>query len=406
MQYRYPSNHTGRRIGNYDISKYEFIFLKNDIYIYIYVCVYVCSTKYIQFKDKTKRRLNMAEYLTKLSQILPGNRIRCLICNNFCIVNPTERGMCQTKKNIEGVLTSLVYGYPTSISVDPIEKKPLYHFQPKTKTLSIGTLGCNFQCKNCQNHSISQPNEEIWRNINYVSGGDIHEWCTKSNIKSISFTYNEPTVFIEYALDIMNMNNTNSPASSKIENIWISNGYMSSHSLNLLIPKISAVNIDLKSMEDKFYTDICGVERKNGARVVMDNILALKEAGVHVEITTLIIPGLSSDLSMLRNMANFIANQVGVDTPWHISRFSSPISWKLHSYHDTSLNLLMHIWTLGRECGLRNVYIGNIQDWKTNSTYCKGCGEVVVWRLGYEVDIRYTHEGRCRHCGDLVDIVI
>lgn len=301
------------------------------------------------------------------------------------------------RKNIDSKLYSLVYGRPVSLNIDPVEKKPLFHFLPGSFTFSLGTLGCNFRCANCQNWTISQPeiNETILLNNKIISPEKIVSEALKNNCQSISYTYNEPTVFAEYALDIMKLARKNG-----LKNIWVSNGYMSSDCLEQIMPYLDATNIDLKSFDNNFYLKNCGAKLES----VLDNLKTLKQNKIHLEITTLIIPSLSDDLGMLKNLSSFIASELGDDVPWHISRFFGDISWKLEKTQPTEISLLEKIYKIGQEQGLKYIYVGNVTDSKLENTYCPNCHELAIGRIGYNIK-RFDNKGRCKKCKTDLNII-
>jgi pyruvate formate lyase activating enzyme len=295
----------------------------------------------------------------RLYEKLDDNKVRCSTCWHFCVISEGRTGLCGVRQNKNGSLYSLVYGKVAAANIDPIEKKPLYHFLPGSRSFSVGTLGCNFFCANCQNYDISQMfgikgEANRYGGINF--GNDllpeqIVELALRYECESIAYTYNEPTVFWEYALDTMKI------AKQKgLKNVWVSNGYMSEQVLNLITPYLDAANIDLKSGEDGFYKQYCGAK----AGPVFNNCQKLKERKVWLEVTTLLIPGLTDHEDMLKNLADFIVNKLGKDTPWHISAFSGAISWKLKNLPDTSWSKMKRAEYIGKQSGLKYVYLGNV----------------------------------------------
>ncbi|MFW5888131.1 MAG: AmmeMemoRadiSam system radical SAM enzyme [Patescibacteria group bacterium] len=295
----------------------------------------------------------------RLYNKLDNNKIQCLACFHFCIVEEGKTGLCGVRQNKKGVFYSLVYGRVAAANIDPVEKKPLFHFLPGSYAFSVGTLGCNFFCANCQNFDISQMfgakgNVEKYGEFNLgdiLSPEQIVASAIKYGCESIAYTYNEPTVFLEYALDTMKI------AKQKgVKNIWVSNGYMSEQTLNLIAPYLDAINIDIKSWSEDFYKEYCGAEVKP----VLDNCQKLKEEGVWPEITTLLIPGLTDNNEDIQRIAGFIKNKLGPEIPWHISAFSSRISWKLQNLPDTSPEKMEKAKRIGEEAGLKYVYLGNI----------------------------------------------
>ena len=326
-----------------------------------------------------------------------NNQVRCRLCQHFCVIESGQTGLCQARKNVDGELYSLVYGYPVAQNVDPIEKKPLFHFYPGSFCYSIGTLGCNFKCSNCQNFDLSQPKDLGARvtALDSVSPEKVVELAIAENCQSIAYTYNEPTIFFEYALDIMKIARRHG-----LKNVWVSNGYMSQECREAISPLLDAINIDLKSLDDDFYQDNCGARLKP----VLDNIVYFKNEQVHLELTTLIIPSLSNDLDMLNKLAEFIANDLDRDTPWHISKFSPEISWHLKNLSPTGDDIIYEAYEIGKTAGLRYVYVGNLPGDQRENTYCPSCHELLVRRLGYDIE-RLDHGGRCPFCDHSLDIV-
>lgn len=324
--------------------------------------------------------------------------IKCLLCNHFCQITDGQSGICHVRKNINSKLYSLVYAHPISMHVDPVEKKPIFHYLPGSFTFSLGTIGCNFKCANCQNWTISQPNNDktfLFDNETIAPKIIIDE-AIKNHCQSISYTYNEPTVFAEYALDIMKLAQKNG-----LKNIWVSNGYMSPDCLEHILPYLDAANIDLKSFDNDFYVNNCGAKLEP----VLNNLKILKQNKIHLEITTLIIPSLSDDINMLINLSYFIANELGDDTPWHISRFFGDISWKLEKTSQTEILLLENIYKTGHKQGLKYVYVGNISASKLENTYCHNCHELSIERLGYNIR-RFDNQGKCKNCQTNLNILI
>ena len=283
---------------------------------------------------------------------LPNKKAQCQACAHYCVILPDQRGLCGVKKNQNGKLYSLVYDKIIALHIDPIEKKPLYHFLPGTYSLSLATVGCNFVCQNCQNWDISQspkPNKPIPGQT--LSPEKIVQNALDNNCPSISYTYTEPTIFLEYALETMKL------AKEKgLKNIWVTNGFMSPQTLDLIIPELDAANVDLKSFEENFYQKYCGGKLKP----ILENLKELKRKNIWLEITTLIIPGLTDKTEMLKKIAQFIKKELGAETPWHISRFSPEISWKLKNLPVTSLEKLENAEQIGLKAGLKHVYKGNI----------------------------------------------
>jgi len=328
---------------------------------------------------------------------IKDKKVQCRTCAHYCIIEEEKKGKCYVRENRNGKLYSLVYGRCCALNVDPIEKKPFFHFLPGSQSLSVATVGCNFQCKSCQNWTISQG-PRIFGKIEgeEISPKTIVEIALKQNLPSISYTYTEPTIFLEYALDTMKI------AKEKgLKNNWVTNGFMAKEALELISPYLDAANVDLKSFNDKFYQKYCGGK----VQPVLDNLKRMKEKDVWVEITTLVIPGLNDSEKEFKEIANFIKNELGEETPWHISQFCGAISWKLQHIPDTPFETLKRAWNIGREVGLKYVYTGNIPGRDTENTYCPKCGAKMIERMGYFIK-RYDNQGRCSKCGENLNLIL
>lgn len=337
--------------------------------------------------------MHEAKFYKKLDE----KTAQCRLCSHFCVIKDGRLGNCSVRKNQGGKLYSLVYGYPVAINIDPVEKKPLFHFMPGTESYSLGTLGCNFHCKNCQNWNISQEQhiEEREKLMEYMAPEKIVEEALGNECQSISYTYNEPTIWAEYALDIMKL-----AREKKLKNIWVSNGFMADECLEAIAPELDAINVDIKSFDDDFYRENCGAR----IQPILENCKKIKKKNIHLEITTLIIPTLSDSPEMLKKIADFIVGELGADTPWHLSRFSPEISWKLHKLPETEVETVYEAYEIGKKAGLKYVYIGNIPGDQKENTYCPACGELAVKRFGYEVE-RLDNAGRCKSCDKDLDII-
>lgn len=327
-----------------------------------------------------------------------NNKVKCFLCNHYCNIFENSTGICCARKNIKGKLYSLVYGYPAYMNPDPIEKKPLFHFLPGSLALSLGTYGCNFKCKNCHNWDISQEADILGKNeqLEYIEPKEIIDYALRSGCKSVAYTYNEPCVFTEYALDIMKL-----ARKKKLKNIWVSNGFFSSECLDVISPYLDAINIDLKSMDEDFYKEIC----RGSLEPILNNLRRISKTKIHLEVTTLIIPGLSDGEEMLERLAGFIVNELGRDVPWHISRFSSQISFALQDLPETNINSINKAYLIGKKAGLNHVYVGNIQSDERENTFCPVCGELVVGRIAYNIS-RKDVKGKCPKCRTNLNFLI
>jgi pyruvate formate lyase activating enzyme len=275
---------------------------------------------------------------------LPNKVVQCIACNHRCVIDSGNRGICGVRENIKGKLFLLVYGLIASENIDPIEKKPLYHFLPKTKAYSIGTVGCNFKCGFCQNYGISQLRKIVGKE---VTPEQIVERAIATGCKSIAYTYNEPTIFAEFVKDTAVL------AKKKgIKNILVTNGYMTKECLDFFENYIDAMNIDLKSFNEEFYSRVCKAKLKP----VLETIKRAHEKGIHIEITTLIVPNENNSIEELEKIAKFISG-IDKNIPWHISRFFP--MYQMSDREKTSLDILKKAEKIGKKY-LNNVYLGNV----------------------------------------------
>lgn len=325
-----------------------------------------------------------------------GGKARCLACSHYCLIHAGKRGICGVRENQKGRLYSMVYGKAIAVNIDPIEKRPFFHFLPGTKSLSVATVGCNFRCDNCQNWSISQSPKLDKKEIageNWPPS-KIVKMAMDNKCPSIAYTYTEPTVFVEYALDTMKL-----AKNYKLKNIWVSNGYMSAECIELIAPYLDAANIDLKSYNDKFYRTNCG----GTLAPVLEALKLLKKKNIWLEITTLIIPGLTDDMKMLEKIAEFIYRDLGAETPWHISQFVP--AYKLSHFDATSAETIKRICETGHKAGLKYVYAGNIPGTYLEDTYCPKCRQLMIDRELYSV-MRFDKKGRCANCGEDLNLIL
>lgn len=308
-----------------------------------------------------------------------NHKIRCLACMHHCLIPEGKTGICGIRKNQQGELRLLVHSKVAAKHIDPIEKKPLYHFLPGTEIFSLGTVGCNFRCGWCQNYSISQERSILGQSLTPKQAA-----LEASPFPSIAYTYNEPTIFLEYAKDIAKL-------AQKKKHVFVTNGYFSDEALKEM-DFVDALNIDLKSFREEFYRKNCGAK----LQPVLDNIKKCKELGKWVEVTTLLIPGENDSGEELRNIAKFLAG-IDKEMPWHISAFHP--DYKLLDKEGTSFASLKKAYALGKEAGLVYVYMGNVPDEKYNSTYCPKCERLLIRRRGFQATVEWMKEGKCIGCG-------
>jgi len=317
-------------------------------------------------------------------QKIEGNKVRCNLCPHRCIISLGKKGICGVKENRNGVLYSLVYGKVVANNIDPIEKKPLFHFYPGSKAYSIATVGCNFRCLHCQNWQVSQLNDGEITGEEFTPE-EIVENAVGSGCESIAYTYTEPTIFYEYAFDTAKIAHRKG-----LKNIFITNGYISEEALREISPYLDAANIDLKSMSDSFYKKICNVR----LRPVLNSIKLYYALGIWEEITTLIIPGYNDSSEELEKIAKFIRD-VDKSIPWHVSRFFP--AYKLVNVSSTPLKTLEKAVEIGKKTGLKYVYQDNVGEGE--NTFCPNCGKLLIKRAGFYVIENKVENGSCPYCG-------
>lgn len=320
---------------------------------------------------------------------LPEGKVLCLACNHYCAIAPDETGRCGIRQNKNGELYLLVYGKALWAHSDPIEKKPLYHFFPWSTIFSFGTAGCNFTCLFCQNWQMSQAKQfpEIVYEGESWSPKKIVDYCRENKIWSIAYTYNEPTVFFEYAYDTMKL-----AKKHKIKNVWISNGFMSIECLKKIEKLVDAVNIDIKWYTEDFYKNICGAR----LQPILDNIKRCGEHKIRTEVTTLVIPWYNDKDEDLEGIAKFIYG-VSPDIPWHLSAFYP--SYKMMDVPETKVELLQKWYAIGKKIWLKHIYLGNIYNNEHEDTICPKCWFHVISRMGYSIykDPKFE-KGICPGC--------
>ncbi len=327
-----------------------------------------------------------------LYEKLPDGKVHCGLCNHRCVIGEGKRGICGVRENRGGTLFTLVYRQLISRNVDPVEKKPMFHFAPGSKSFSIATVGCNFHCDFCQNYEISQmPRDRDFVTGEDVSPEEIVAQAKKKKCATIAYTYTEPTIYFEYALDVARL-----ASAGGIKNIFVTNGYMTEEALKEIHPHLHGANVDLKAFREEFYQKRCGGKLEG----VLRSLKAMKNLGVWVEITTLIIPGLNDSEAELAELARFIVS-LGKEVPWHISRFHP--MYRMLDRSPTSVRILERARKIGLDAGLRYVYTGNVPGDPGEDTFCYDCGELQVDRFGFQITEYRLQEGKCPRCGSPVD---
>ena len=339
------------------------------------------------FPVQSQQTYNIDQWTTKARYFVNTPKgIKCQICPNECKMLLNEVGECKTRINIDNELYCIAYGNPCAIHIDPVEKKPLYHFYPGSKAFSIATAGCNLACLNCQNWEISQKSPRETRNYDLPPHKVVQE-CIDNNCKSIAYTYSDPVAFYEYTLD------TSKFAREKgIKNILVSAGYIHEKPLREWCQYIDAANIDLKSFSDEIY------EMLNAGKLepVLNTLKILKEENVWLEITNLIVPNWTDDLEMIKEMCGWLAENNFENTPLHFSRFH-PL-YKLATLPTTPESILVKAREIAIAAGINYVYIGNIPGSNAVNTYCPNCDKIVIERKGYKILNFHIKDNKCNYC--------
>ena len=325
---------------------------------------------------------------------LEGLSVKCNLCNHRCIIKPGKRGICSVRENQSGTLHSLVYGKVIARNIDPIEKKPLFHFLPGSLSYSIATVGCNFKCRFCQNADIAQmPNDRSGLIMgDETSPEAIVDGALKADCKSISYTYTEPTIFFEFAYDTAKLAHE-----AGLSNVFVTNGYMTAEALDMIHPYLHAANVDLKAFNPDYYKNLCSAKLEP----VKESLIKMKALGIFVEVTTLMVPGLNDDPKELEALAGFLAESLGPETPWHVSRFHP--TYRLKDRSPTPMGTLITAREIGLSAGLRYVYTGNVPGEEAENTFCYQCGKAVIQRWGFQIKKYDIDSGRCKSCGAEID---
>jgi pyruvate formate lyase activating enzyme len=319
--------------------------------------------------------------------LAPGS-VKCNACAHRCALRPGRIGICGVRQNRGCSLFTLVYGQLVLTQAEPIEKKPLYHFLPGSSAYSVATQGCNMHCSYCQNWHISQAHREgVVPESRNVTPEEVVEEAVAAGVRSIAYTYVEPTIFLEFALDSMDRAHA-----AGLHNVFVTNGYETPEALELVAPLLDAANVDLKAANDDFYRKVCGARWEP----VRDTVIEMHKRGIWLELTTLVVPGLNDDPHELRNMAEWIATALGPETPWHLTRFQP--AYKLKNVPETPAAVLVDAAAAAHEIGLRHVYVGNAPEVEVAVTSCARCGERLIARSDFAVTEWRLVEGRCPRC--------
>ncbi|MCM8815730.1 MAG: AmmeMemoRadiSam system radical SAM enzyme [Candidatus Omnitrophica bacterium] len=316
---------------------------------------------------------------------LTEKKLRCRLCNHFCIIEDDKRGLCNVRINKSGELFTLVYGFPVAKNVDPVEKKPFFHFLPGSTSFSISTVGCNFKCVFCQNFEISQAPADYTSYGTATSPSEIVRLAKRYNCESISYTYTEPTVYFEFAFDCAVV-----AKQAGLKNNFVTNGYMSTEALKKIAPYLDAANVDLKG-DEKFYKELCGAH----LAPVLRNIQTMKELGIWVEVTTLIIPEYNDSDDVFDSLSRDLSS-ISLEIPWHISRFYP--TYKMSDHYPTPVERIRQLRKRAMDAGFKYVYTGNIPGDTGENTFCPNCGLRLIAREGYLVSENNIVNGTCRRC--------
>ena len=322
----------------------------------------------------------------------PDGAVECHLCHHRCVIRPGKRGTCHVRENRDGTLYTLVYRRLIARHVDPIEKKPLFHFHPATPSYSIATVGCNFRCIFCQNSAISQmPRDEGRIEGADVAPDEIVADARRHHCVTIAYTYTEPTIYMEYAYDTGRLAHE-----AAIKNVWVSNGYMTPEALELMGPYLDAINVDLKGFNAENYRRLSQAKLEG----VLETLRLFRPRNIWLEVTTLVIPGINDGEEELRQIAEFIAS-LGREVPWHVSRFHP--NYRMHDRAATPPSTLKRAAEIGRAAGLKYVYSGNVPGDPNEHTYCPSCGKRVVERFGFSIGRYDIENSACRFCNTPID---
>ncbi len=373
--------------------KAKYSFIRFLILVVIILVAYFIFRGYVSniaisfSQDKNvPTQLKEALYWVSLGE----GRLQCNLCPRRCVLSQGEKGFCRTRKNIKGKLFTLTYGKPVALHVDPIEKKPLSHVYPGTKSFSIATAGCNLRCKFCQNWEISQLDSESV-SVEFISPEEIIRRTKNTGSKTIAFTYTEPTIFYEYMLEIAKL-----AKKERIDCVMHSAGFINEEPLRQLAKYIRAANIDLKGFSDKYYSKFC----EGNLQSVLRALKVLKEEGVWIEITNLIVPGGNDSPEDILKLCQWVKDNLGPDTPIHFSRFFP--MYKLTNLSPTPVNTLLLARDIAKKTGLNYIYIGNVPQHLGEDTICPKCAKLLIKRIGYRVIKNNIRAGKCKFCGEAI----
>ncbi|MFH1032365.1 MAG: AmmeMemoRadiSam system radical SAM enzyme [Chloroflexota bacterium] len=326
-----------------------------------------------------------------LYQKLPDSRVECHTCQWRCKIAPEKFGVCGMYQNLGGTLNNINYALVSSMAADPIEKKPLFHFHPGSLVFSLGTLGCNFHCQHCQNWEISMADgNTIKRTCQEMPPEQEIELAKRYECQGVAWTYNEPAVWFEYTLDSAKLAKQNN-----LYTVYVTNGYSTAEALDTIGPYLDAWRVDIKGFSDKFYQELAKVPHW---REILETAKRAKTKwNMHVEVVTNIIPTMNDDDEQLSGIANWIKNELGELTPWHVTRFYP--HHRMGHLPPTPVSTLEHAYEIGKKAGLKFIYTGNVPGHRNENTICYSCGKLIVERIGYQTNVTGLAGTKCRFCG-------
>ncbi len=327
-----------------------------------------------------------------LYEKLGDKKVRCNVCQRRCVTPEGKTGWCMTRLNDGGTLYSLIYGEVSSISINPIEKKPVFHFYPGSRWLSLGSLGCNFRCPGCQNWEIAHWKGGRLKGTEYISPEEEIELAVKHGCIGISWTFNEPTIWLEYTIDSARL-----ARAQGLYTNYVTNGFITEEAFDMIAPFLDVYRVDIKGFSDRTYLKTGHIK---GFKGILEITKKAKGHGMHVEVVTNVTPGFNDDETELQGIASWIKNTLGPETPWHVTRFFPHL--ELSHLSPTPLPVLERAWSIGKEEGLWYVYLGNVPGHKRENTYCHNCSELLIERYVFEIIKNKIKDGRCPECGIMV----
>jgi pyruvate formate lyase activating enzyme len=320
-------------------------------------------------------------------------KVQCTLCSHNCEIDVGMLGICRVRKNEDGKLYTLIYGSCSSMAADPIEKKPLYHFYPGTNVFSLGTVGCNFKCKHCQNSSISAAMPD-YSHLRNVAPDQTIELAREQTCQGIAWTYNEPTIWHEFSFDSAKL-----AKKADLYTVYVSNGYINEDPLREISPFLDAINVDVKAFDDDFYKKVC----KARLDPVLKTCELARELGIHLEITYLVIPNYNDSADEIRKFCRWVVDKLGSSTPVHFSRFHP--DYRMTDVPITPIEILLRIYDIAKETGIFYPYLGNAPPEEYENTICPRCGSSCIERCGYSVTLNGIEDGKCTKCGTSISIV-